>query len=256
MVLALNKEKIGNCFLRSLPSYDEAAVVQNRLARRLLQTISNLPDTAFRNVLEVGCGTGVLSEMLCENKPVQTLWLNDLLVEFEEGVRSRLARFNALKCRPCFGDIETLVLPSDLSLLLSGATFQWLDDLQGFLANIAASLPKGVVLAFSLFGQGTLKEFAELTQVQLNYHSDAAIFSFLEKDFVIETSTRHTDTLYFATVRDILNHIRATGIGGISGYQWTRESLRRFEKRYLDEFIQDQGLPVSYVSSCYMARRR
>lgn len=256
MVLALNKEKIASCFLRSLPSYDEAALVQNRLAKRLIRDISHLPDTAFARVMEVGCGTGILSERLCAAKPVQTLWLNDLLPEFEAGIMARLAPFSNVQYRPCFGDVESMTLPPDLSLLISGATFQWLDDLKGFLTQLAATLDQGAFLAFSLFGQGTLREFAELTQAQLHYHSHEEIASFLKPDFDVLSCAHHSDILYFPTVQDILQHIRATGVGGVSGYQWSKESLRHFKERYPVDFEVAQGLPVSYISSCYVARRR
>ena len=55
MVLNLDKAKIARCFRRSLPTYDDAALVQNELAGRLLQSINLLPDSAFQQVLEIGC---------------------------------------------------------------------------------------------------------------------------------------------------------------------------------------------------------
>ncbi len=62
-----------------MESYDEAAIVQNALAGRLVRALEELPDTAFRRVLEIGCCTGVLTEMLCRERQVRTLFLNDLV---------------------------------------------------------------------------------------------------------------------------------------------------------------------------------
>jgi malonyl-CoA O-methyltransferase len=256
MVLALNKDKIAHCFRRSLPTYDSAALVQNDLAGRLLQAIDVLPATAFRRVLEIGCCTGVLSEMLCNEKPVENLFLNDLVTDFEDVVINRLSEYESIRFRSCFGDIETLPLPPDLSLVLSGATFQWLSDLPAFLAQLGRELQSGSYLAFSMFGPGTLKEFSSLTAVELYYFSDQEILSLLEQDFIIESYENYEDQLFFPSVREILNHIRATGVGGVSEYQWNKKTLRLFEERYLAEFGGEKGVPVSYHSSCYVARKR
>jgi malonyl-CoA O-methyltransferase len=256
MVFALDKERIARCFRRSLLTYDDAAVVQLDLAGRLLRAIAILPETAFRRVLEIGCCTGGLSEMLCGEKPVETLYLNDLVSDFEEVVLNRLSKYESTQFTSCFGDIETLPLPSDLSLVLSGATFQWLSDLPAFIARLGRELQSGSYLAFSMFGPGTLKEFSSLTSVELHYHADPEILSLLEQDFMVESYDTYEDQLLFASVREILNHIRATGVGGVSEYQWNKETLRLFEERYLADFGSENGLPVSYASSCYVVRKR
>ncbi len=256
MVLALDKKKIARCFRRSMASYDTAAVVQNDLAGRLMRSVEQLPDTAFRRVFEVGCCTGVLTEMLCRKRTVHTLFLNDLVAEFEEPLLRRLAGFPSLEIIPAFGDIESLELPQDLSLVLSGATFQWLSDLPAFLNKLAVTLQSGAYLAFSLFGPGTLKEFSSISSVELHYYPVREILSFLEKAFVEESRDSFRDTLFFPAVRDVLNHVRATGVGGVSQYQWTRESLRSFEEQYEKAFRTEKGLPVTYVSSTFVFRRR
>ena len=256
MIFELDKERIAHCFRRSLPTYDDAAIVQNDLAGRLIQSLDKLPDAAFQRVLEIGCCTGSLSEMLCAEKPVETLYLNDLVPEFEEVVLKRLAKFKSPQFISCFGDIESLKLPTDLSLVLSGATFQWLSDLPAFIERLGSELSTGSYLVFSMFGAGTLQEFSKLTSVKLHYHSDKDILSFLEKDFKIESFENYNDSLFFPSVKDILNHIRATGVGGVSEYQWNKETLRMFKERYVAEFATDKGLPVSYASSCYVARKR
>lgn len=256
MVFRLDKERVTRCFRRSLPTYDDAAVVQTSLAERLLHAVDILPDTAFRRVLEIGCCTGGLSERLCAEKPVKTLYLNDLVSDFEEVALKRLAMFKTPQFVSFFGDIESLALPADLSLVISGATFQWLSDLPVFLARLGRELDSGACLAFSMFGPGTLEEFSSLTSIKLHYHTDKDILLFLERDFIVESFGSHEDQLFFSTVREILNHIRATGVGGVSEYQWTRESLKMFEENYMTEFGTDKGLPVSYSSSCFVARKR
>lgn len=256
MVLALNKDKIAQCFRRSLPTYDTAALVQNDLAGRLLQSLDILPDSAFRRVLEIGCCTGVLSEMLCGEKPVEIFFLNDLVPDFEDVVQNRLSRYTSTQLISCFGDIETLTLPPNLSLVLSGATFQWLSDLPAFIARLGRELQSGSYMAFSMFGPGTLKELSSLTSIELHYLSDQKILSLLGQDFIVESYDTYKDLLHFPSVHEVLSHIRATGVGGVSAYRWNKESLRLCEERYLAEFGSKNGLPVSYVSSCYVARKR
>jgi malonyl-ACP O-methyltransferase BioC len=258
MVFRLGKKKkrIAHCFRRSLLTYDDAALVQNRLALRLAKTLDGLPDTAFHRVLEIGCCTGGVSEIICRNKTPVTLYLNDLVSDFEKGVLKRLAEYKSTQFVSCFGDIEGMTLPSDLSLVLSGATFQWLSDLPAFINRLSCELQAGSYLAFSMFGAGTLKEFSSVTSVELQYHSDRALLALLEEQFVVESYEKYNDQLHFPSVREILKHIRATGVGGVSEYQWNKESLRLFEERYIAKYACEKGLPVSYSSSCYLARKR
>ncbi|HID69975.1 MAG TPA: methyltransferase domain-containing protein [Desulfobacterales bacterium] len=256
MVLDLDKEKIARCFRRSLPTYDDAALVQNKLAVRLLESVDIIPDSAYKRVLEIGCGTGLLTEMLCRNKPIKTLYLNDLVSDFESVVFKRTADQKSIQFVSCFGDIESLDFPQDLSLVISGSTFQWLSNLPEFFEQLGRKFPSGAYLAFSLFGPGTLKEFSSLTAVELGYCSNKKIVTLLEQDFILESHNEFQDILYFRSVKELLYHIRATGVGGVSEYQWTRESLRQFEVRYCEEFGAEKGLPVSYSSSCFVLRRR
>lgn len=256
MVLRLDKDKIARCFLRSLSTYDDAARVQKELAVRLLACLDVLPDAAYGRVLEIGCCTGVLTEMLCDHKPVQTLFVNDLVSEFEEVVLNRIPRRDLLSVSPLFGDIETLALPSHISLVLSGATFQWLADLPAFFVRLGRELASGSYLAFSLFGPGTLAEFSQLTSVGLGYRSDEELCALMDKDFVLEKRESFQEQLFFPSLREILYHIRATGVGGVSEYRWSREALASFERRYREEYGGPKGLPVSYSCSCFVARRR
>jgi len=258
MVYRLEKKKkrIAHCFSRSHFTYDDAALFQNRQVLRLAKMLDGLPDAVFQRVLEIGCCTGSLTEVICRNKSPETFYLNDLVPDFEEEVCKRLAGCQATQFVSFFGDIEFLELPSDLSLVLSGATFQWLSDLPAFINRLGCELQAGAYLAFSMFGVGTLKEFSSLTSVELQYHVDPDLLSLLEEQFVVESYEKYDDQLHFPSVRDILKHIRATGVGGVSEYKWTKESLRLFEDRYISEYGCEKGLPVSYSSSCYVARKR
>ncbi len=237
-------------------TYDASAKVQNRLADRLLHILDVVPDTAFASVLEIGCCTGTLTEKLCAAKPVQQIYCNDLVPEFEEILQTKFSTGSVVKRVPWFGDIETVTLPADINLVISGATFQWLSDLPAFIKRLGGELHSGSWLAFSLFNFGTLKEFSTVTNVELEYIEDLALKKILQMDFELVRDESYEDTLYFPTVREILGHIRETGIGGVSEYKWNKNSLQRFETVYKKQFSTTRGIPVSYSSSCYLLKKR
>ena len=239
-----------------MDSYDSAARVQSELAIRLVAMLETLPDAAFERVLEIGCCTGVLTELLCRYKDVRHLYVNDIVPEFEDIVFNKISAFSSLQPEPWFGDIEHLPLPENLSCVVSGATFQWLNDLPAFLSRLGREMISGSYLAFSIFSTGTLQEFSELTSVQLHYQTDDEIIELLQRDFEIEQHDYLTSQLFFPSVRDILRHIQATGVGGVSEYKWNKSSLHVFAEEYGDRFGTEKGLPVSYAASCFVVRKR
>jgi malonyl-CoA O-methyltransferase len=256
MVLNLDKNRIARCFRRSMHTYDKAAEVQNRLVDRLVQLLDSVPDAAFDSVLEIGCCTGTLTEKICSTKPVQRIYCNDLVPEFEELLQTRFSPESATRLISYFGDIEKLTLPPNISLVLSGATFQWLCDLPAFFQRLGAELNSGSWLAFSLFTPDTLKEFSTITNVELEYMADDELKNLFKNDFDLIQYQSFQDTLFFPSVRAILSHIRDTGVGGVSEYKWSKKTLQSFEKQYTERFSSASGIPVSYSSSCYLLQRR
>ncbi len=255
MFLSLDKNRIARCFRRSIHTYDAAAEVQNRLVDRLLHIVDTIPATAFNSVLEIGCCTGTLTEKLCAAKPVQKLYCNDLVLEFEKLLQARISPANTPELISCFGDIETIAFPPDLNLVISGATFQWLSDFPAFIKRLGTELNSGSWLAFSIFTPGTLKEFSTITDVELEYLTDGTLNKVLTNDFELIQQQSFEDTLFFPSVRAVLNHIRETGVGGVSEYKWNKKSLQSFEKKYAEQFATLKGMPVSYSSSCYLLKR-
>lgn len=252
----LNKDKIAHCFRQAMASYDCHATVQRQVSDRLLALAGQVPSISYERVLEIGCCTGMLTQMLCRQQRVGTLFLNDLVPDFAAPVMARIPGDRMPHLEPLFGDIETIQLPDRLTLAISSATFQWLADLPGFLQRLARVLGEDGFLAFSIFGPGTLSEFTELTGVGLDYRSPEQIVGLLERDFVLEQMVNDRDRLWLPTPRDVLRHLRVTGVGGVRDYRWTKSLLRVFEQEYQTRFGTPDGVPMTYASSCFIARKK
>jgi len=256
MVMTLNKERIAHCFRQAITTYDLHATVQRQVSGRLLKLAGQVPAISYEQVLEIGCCTGMLTEMLCRQHRVNSLFLNDLVPDFAASVRVRIPEERIPHLLPFFGDIETIPLPDRHTLAISSATVQWLADLPGFLHRLAQALREDGFLAFSIFGPGTLAEFRELTGVGLDYRSPEEIAGLLERNFILEQMETEQNRLLLPIPRDVLHHLRATGVGGVRDYCWTRAGLRRFEREYLSRFGTPEGVPVTYVSTCFIARKK
>lgn len=256
MDVALDKEQIAKCFLRGQETYDSNAMVQKEVSQLLVDLLVAHPEISYARVLEIGCCIGTLTSELLSRKPVEKLYLNDLVPEFHKAVLERLPAEHAKVIIPHFGDIEKLELPQELDLVISSSTFQWLVDLKTLFRRVSLCLKSNGYFVFSLFGPGTLHEFKKLTGVGLEYTPLGKIVDMLEAYFNIDFVDTKTHVLHFETPREVLRHLQATGVGGVQKKTWTRSGLEKFEEEYIKRFGGDKGVPVSFVSSYVVASKK
>ena len=252
----INKNIVARSFSRGKTTYDENAKIQQRVSWKLVKKLAKYPEIAPANVLEIGCCTGTLTELLLSSCKVEKLYLNDLVASFHDVVMNRLEGAKGVEIIPMFGDIERLSLPENLDLVISSATFQWLADLKSLFAKIADALSEHGYLAYSIFGPGTLREFREITDIGLQYSAVGTILDMMDQYFHIEEEETVKDILFFSSPRDILRHLQATGVSGVMNYRWTPGTLREFESEYAERFGTASGIPVTYVSSYVIASKK
>lgn len=253
---ALDKEKILNAFRSSGDSYEDNAIIQKQIASRLLQLLTETGVTRFDKGLEIGCCTGLLTENICREINLGSLYLNDIVPEFCTQTAARLGFQKVSKLTPLPGDIEHCPLPMDLDLVISSATFQWVEDLNSLFRRINRCLKRQGLLAFSIFSEGTMHEIRTLTGSGLQYQSAEDLQGRVAEQFEILATEKLDEKLFFPTVRAVLRHIKSTGVGGVGNRSLSHNELRIFEKQYKNLFATTQGIPVSYSSTIIVARKR
>lgn len=252
----IQKDRVARSFLRGLKTYETEAVVQKRVNERLIGRIEEVGRTRYERILEIGSCTGMFSHLLNERFRPSVFFLNDLVPEFYQTVLKKLNENRPDRLYPLFGDIEHLELPADLDLVASSSTFQWLDDLSRFYPKVKWALNSEGLFAFSMFGADTYYEIKELTGAGLDYPSFTEVLDQVSRDFQIIHADVNRDLLHFDHPRDVLNHIRSTGVGGVGGFSWTPRRYERFIEEYIAGFSTEQGVMLSYTSYLVIGRRR
>ena len=125
----MDKGLIRRRFARAASTYSERADAQRRIAEQMTRLIVRyVPRSAYRNVLEVGCGTGVFTRMLLHRTHPSRLWLNDICPEME----NRLTDVLNERIRFCAGDAEQMDFPGNQGLIASCSAVQWFDSPERF----------------------------------------------------------------------------------------------------------------------------
>jgi len=255
-----DKQLVGSRFGRSLHTYRRSAVVQRRMAGKLVEMIdfAGMPDHIGR-VLEVGAGSAILTSALLAMHSVDAYFANDLVAGSREFVMTALAAHPVGTRVFLEGDIESLdPLPGNLDLVVSNATVQWLHDLGAFFGRMASVLEPGGLLVFSTFGTGNMKEIAWLEGVSLPYRTPAEVESLAGEAFETVCIVEEERRLEFASPEAVLHHIRETGVNGVAGGSpWTRTRYQQFLHRYRSSFSTGSGVSLTYhpVYCCFRRLR-
>ena len=264
----INKQLVRQRFANRLQSYSDHAVVQQQMAQALAEMIARHGERrAFSRLLEVGAGSGAFMAELLQRFTVESYYANDLVEESLLCLSNQLDRFaregfaingvtiNDFHFLP--GDIEQLeTLPSELDLVASNATLQWLEHLESFFARMAQHLNPDGMLAFSSFSTANMHEIAEIAGTRLHYHSLDELEHLASNYFDVIESKEEMRQLIFSSPEAVLHHIRQTGVNGISQRTWTKSHYQRFIAQYRERFSCPNGVTLTYHPLyCCMKKR-
>ncbi|MEA2114945.1 MAG: malonyl-ACP O-methyltransferase BioC [Thermodesulfobacteriota bacterium] len=249
----IDKERVRQSFQRAAASYDSQAMIQHRVADHLLGLLNCHDRKEIHRVLEIGCCTGLLTRKLVEQcSDILELVLNDLVEGFaaQAGNQAGIPAISFLA-----GDIETIPLTGPFDLIISSSTFHWLHDLEGLLIKLADNLAPGAILAFSMYGPDNLQEIRQLTGIGLDYFSLQQVQAMVSKYFTLDYSDQQQEVFHFTSPREVLTHLRGTGVNAVSIKAWTRRRLQRFNREYSEKFSDGRKVRLSYHPLYIIAHR-
>lgn len=134
-------------------TYDRVAEPQTRWGRAVLD---RLPLDGDERVLDAGCGSGRVTELLAERLPGGQVVALDASAAMIEAARERLARF-APRVEFVVADLGLpLPIAEPVDAILSTATFHWVPDHEALFANLAAVIRPGGWLVAQCGGVGNI----------------------------------------------------------------------------------------------------
>lgn len=227
-------ESSGLNFEGAKETYRKNAVVQKRMAKKLIAEILKTCGGAFDNILEIGAGTGFLTDEITKSIHYKHLFLNDITENFTGHIPYKYLK----------GDIISTILEENaFDLMLSGAAIQWVNDREKLFYKLNKSLKTGGILAFSAFGKENFSQIKDITGFSLNYDFPEKIFK--EAGFCVLYFEEELETLYFEGIEDILKHIKLTGVGASKGL-WTKNKYETFKNEYLKRYKDGNGFELTY----------
>lgn len=248
----MNKDRIKQRFKKSITTYNRCAQVQKQMSGFLLSCLPEKSGRQFPNLLEIGCGTGLLTKQVHAQLSFSNFTANDLVEDVAPLIHSisKKIRFQA-------GDCETITdFPAELDLIISNATFQWISALDKLLEKFKHLLnPKGVV-AFSAFGPDHFKEIQELLGPGLQYLTQQQVIKIAKPHFDIIHCSDQTIPLYFSDGMAVLKHLKTTGVNSLYQQAWSKSTLNAFAQQYDQRFKCDQGVPLTFHPLYCILRRK
>lgn len=257
----IDKQLLKKRFSRQADDYDQYAQVQKKMARHLMGMVMQWPPFRTPRILEIGCGTGYLTELLLRHFPLSEIDAVDLAPGMVAKLQNRLGGLPRVQC--ICGDIEEMTLHDSYDLIISNAAFQWFNDLENTLEKLKQSLRGDGQLLFSTFGERTFHELhasfsAVLVGTDMDRYRAGQRFLSLSNLMARCTSPgcmpfsvraeKQMLTEYFPTARQFLRSVQKIGANNSN----TEQSLQRptvFRRmlQHYDQFYRtEKGIPATY----------
>jgi malonyl-CoA O-methyltransferase len=269
----LNKELVRKHFNRHAFEYDRFSEVQSIMADRLIMLLrEQYPDSTFNNILELGCGTGILTEKLLNLFPGARITAVDISPAMINKTKEKLVN-RTDSVTYLTGDAElmypTILTGERFDLVISNAVFQWFTQPKATIQAYVNHLFNRGVLAFATFGPRTFFELHE------SYHAAEELLSLSHPPHGLSFGDRaywarildplfwqqEVYRVYFPTVRDFLYSVKRIGAGnssrgrGASGGVSGKGLLAAMESIYTTRFQAERGIQATYDLSFGLYRK-
>jgi len=243
MSFAVDKAAVRRSFSLAAESYDRWADAQRKVASILAGLLP--PQTGIGAILEVGCGTGIMTRLLGERYPRASLLAIDIAPEMVDYCRrnngaSDLVRYEV-------GDAERFRAEREFDLVVSSCCFQWLPDRMRAIRNLRAQTARRGSLALAVLVSGSLAELSQCYEVAtgrpmpgLNFWSAQRYCRALEgAGFRIRKARAETVRVTWDNPWDALYSLKATGAAFVQQpwyYPLGAGQLRRLVDCYARRF--------------------
>ncbi len=250
----IDQRRMRRHFDQSASEYDGVAVVQREVGRRLFERLDLIRLTPQR-VLDLGCGTGLLSEQLGKRFRDAELVSLDISAAMLRQARRRKGWFRSQ--RFVCADAQRLPLASaSVDMIFSNLTFQWCNDLEAAFKECRRVLRPGGVLLYSTLGPDTLHELRKSWRAADEYNH---VNAFYDMHDIGDTMVRaglaepvmdvERLTVTYPTVAKLMEDLKKLGARnatagrprGLMGKQRLNAMMQAYES-----FRRDGVLPATY----------
>lgn len=247
----ISKTEIARSFSAAVSTYDAAAHVQRQVANLLVEGSGDFDATD--QVLDLGCGTGFVSQALQARAQAPAVVLADLaeaMVGFarakQPGVSGTAADAEALPFASCSFDA-----------VLSSLALQWCHDLTQVGHEVKACLRPGGRFVFSTLGPATLQELKQAWR-QVDSYVHVNEFKSIEQiqaeltaaGLVLESIRRAPIVLHYRQLLPLLRELKAIGAHNLNPGRNLGLSLRsqfkQLEQAYIAAADKQGLLPATY----------
>lgn len=256
-----DKTAVAQAFGQAATAYDHVAVVQKQVARRLSEAMGSA--RTYSHILDVGCGTGLLSLEMARVHHVNRMLALDIAPAMLQGLQqqwhSRTREVGELPV-PQFvcADAERLPIASNhCDVIVSSFALQWCHDIHAAFREIIRVLKPGCSAYVALPCAGTLHELAAAWRVadpegiHVNaFHSLSALVDVAEvcgaAEVVAETWQYQE---FFPDVASIARSLKQMGANTVTAGRapqaTSKQRYRRLQSAY-EAYRGQHGLPLTW----------
>ena len=181
-------------------SYDGAAALQTEVAAQL---IADAAELAPRAILDIGCGTGLLTALAQQHWPEAAITAIDAAPAMLDAARAKLPSVRFVEA-----DAAAIPLTEKFDLIVSSMVLHWLADPVAVLTQWQTLLAPGGTLLVAVPVEGSLREWNALCE---RYAVRGRLWRFPSPElFGGEPKLRHHGISY-ATAHAFLRSMKDTG---------------------------------------------
>ena len=255
---SFDKQRVRRAFDRAADSYQQFAVLQAEVCKRLLEKL-DVVKIAPQMILDAGTGTGsALPSLFARYKKAQVVTL-----DLSENMLHKANQHGSFLRAPhaVCADIEHLPFADNsFDLVFSSLSMQWCNDLNAALLEAKRVLKPGGLYVFTTFGPDTLKELrSSWSEVGTSSHVNQFIDmhdigdALLHDGFSQPVMEAEILTLTYESVEGLMHDLKAIGanvtantsegepLRGLGG----KALLKRVRQNY-EQYRQHDLLPATY----------
>lgn len=241
-ILIMDKTIIRKNFSKGAATYDLYAAVQKACGEKLAET---LPEKGIRNILEIGCGTGIYTSLLREKYPHAKITAVDISGGMLSVARENLIGRNIDLLET---DAENLDFRERFDLITSNASLHWFSDIKKALDRFSCMLSDNGALCFTIYGPLTFWELNEVLSKKFGqkkwlhaatFPDNEALGSMLSSYFASRNIKEEFFTEESPSLLDFMKAVKLTGTRGkglASKIFLGKDRVKVLERDFVDIF--------------------